>query len=233
MLCFSTPLSDAVIYIGGMFMEKRKDINSRISPGTGEVMDIKLSEVVFDKSELIARGKIHKEESYGRFAYSLYDGAVNVIWEKGNPDGDKESLRDHIRSNVLDKVFPLAGSDFINDLLEKEKKTIPMVNGFLQVNLEIQPADVLLMLCDVTGHEQVFSKNGQKVLVRPAKNGYSIFKENSAAIYAKTYSDVIKILGDDCIKVFNKPGTEKTRDQAIRPIRINEFWGSPAKERTI
>ena len=229
---FSILIQDAVIYLGGVFMKKRY-INERTDPGMQASPDLKLSEVIFDKSELIARGKVQRGGNKGTFEYSLYDGVVKISWEMGDVVTEKEMIRNHIRCCILDKVFPLAGRAFIGDLLAKENETIPMVNGFLQVNMEILPADVLLMLCDVTGHEQIFSKNGKYLLVKPTKGGYSILQENRATLHAKTYSDVIKLLGDDCKKVFDKSATEKAKERIYRPVRINDLFEGQVRERSI
>ncbi len=202
-------------------------------PQNEEIGNLRLSEITHDKAELTARGKLSSDGMTGQFVYSLYDGRVSVICNGGAMEDKNTHIRDFIRRKVLESVFPLAGEAFIAELLEKEGTIIPMTNGFIQVNMEIQPSDVLLQLCDVTGHEQVFSRSGRLTLVKPMENGYMIMQEGRAPIYARTYSDVIRILGDDCKKIFEKSTIDKAKKRICKPTVISGLLDEQMQSRTI
>ncbi len=195
--------------------------------------DYKVTDFTLDKAELIARGKIHRGDKIGQFVYSLYDGKVSVIDVNGVITQDKAALKGFIRKKALEMVFPLAGADFISDLLKKEKKTIPMVNGFVQASMEIQPADILLQLCDVTGHEQVFTKEGRYFFVKPMENGYKIMQGGRTTALCRTYSDVIKLLGDDSRKVFDPGIIEREKRRVSKAAMMGGLFEGSLQNRTI
>lgn len=180
---------------------------------------LRISDFDFDKAELEARGKIHEGDVTGRFIYKPFDGDVSIIGERGCFSVEKAALKSFIKRKSLAEVFPLAGEEFIDWILKKERTKIQVMDGFLQAEVNIEPSDVLLQLSQVTSKEQAFVKNGRFMLVRPCGKFYKVMSEGQGAVLLATYSDVVRFLGEDSRKLFDMKAIEQGKQRLFRQVK--------------